>query len=363
MFDKYSAPIVTKILKFIVAAAFYYSGLLWLWLAFRERRSTRPLILMYHRILNEDDDQMRYAQRSLVVSERIFASQMAFLVRKYNFIPLSKLADALIENRTLPKWSLVITFDDGWRDNFSCAFPVLQIYKIPATIFLTVNYIESNRTLWFLRIGYILASNILAPEKIMKILSSFTGGYASPYPGDTGFMELLKKYKMDVIENLINRLSEESSNSGIESSDSREMLNWNEIVSMKQFGVDFGSHGLSHSILTLLSPAEIKEELCLSKMILEEKIGEKVLSFAYPNGNHDPKVRSLVREAGYKCALATNASAVEDNSIDPFMLGRIGIHNDISTGPFGNFSKSLLMFHISGLYDILRALFGRGKEI
>jgi peptidoglycan/xylan/chitin deacetylase (PgdA/CDA1 family) len=305
---------------------------------------------MYHRIIDASDNDTRFTQPGLVVFPGIFTAQMAFLKREFEIIALPKLVESLETDQPIPPNAVVITFDDGWEDNYTNAFPILRELDIPATIFLTIDYIETGRKMWFLCAGYILASNKIAPNDIIRIYNSITEENIASYPGNDNFLEMLKKYDSKTIEEVIIKLSEAAGLGESEFFSLGKMLNWDQIMKME--GIDFGSHGLSHSIMTLLNSEQIRRELCESKRIIEEKLGTEAISFAYPNGNFNSEIKAMVREARYKCALATSNT----EKPDLLALGRIGVHNDISIGPLGGFSKALFMYRISGLDARLKSI-------
>lgn len=99
-------------------------------------------IIMYHSINTKSNPQMK----RLVVTPQTFERQMRFLKEKrYNVLPLEVLADLIRNKKKIPARSLAITFDDGYKDNYTYAFPVLKKYNLPATIFIIVNEVDSNR--------------------------------------------------------------------------------------------------------------------------------------------------------------------------------------------------------------------------
>jgi hypothetical protein len=135
-------------------------------------------------------------------------------------------------------------------------------------------------------------------------------------------------------------------------SDSPSMLNWEEIAILEKNQISFGSHSINHSILTQLDKAEARKEIFDSKKEIERKLGRPVLTFAYPNGDLNDLAKDLVKKAGYRCAV-TLGSGLNGKHTDLFSLSRRNIHESLSTGLGGRFSKALFACQINGILDLL----------
>ncbi len=294
-------------------------------------------ILTYHRILEHNSE---YIEPGMYVSRDMFDMQMQTLRNQYSVIKLSTLARALGGHDILPqpnKPYCIITFDDGWRDNYENAFPVLKKYSIPATIFLTTDYIGSNKWFWPDEIKYLIMHNQ------GKLIAQVTG---------ISFSKNLEKFSDIVIKELkeryyteIEKVMEKVKQQCIISIDtnSRRMVNESEIKEMSEYGIEFGSHSHTHRILDKLSRKEINFELTKSKEILENKGINFVPIFCYPNGNYNQDIINCVKESGYNAAVTTKRGHIDLRNIkqlDLFTLPRIGIHNDIS------YTESLFQWRI-----------------
>jgi hypothetical protein len=147
-------------LKTLLAGFLFYSGLLHLYLFLRDNLfgSEKVRILLYHRVLDLQREKNLYSLPGIIVSVKMFDEHVKYLFKNYNVISLENLVDSLKNNLPFPKKGVVITFDDGWRDNYSFAFPILKKYNLPATIFLTSGYIGTNKTFW--------------PEQVISVLKS-----------------------------------------------------------------------------------------------------------------------------------------------------------------------------------------------
>lgn len=357
-----------KIVKLILAFSTFYSGILSLYLHLKGKLFLRPdfTILMYHRVLDAAHIGQNHLPSGMVTLESTFDKQMQYLRKNFNVIPLDALIGYLKDRKNLPPRSIIITFDDGWRDNYIFAFPILKRYDLPATIFLSTDYIGTSKIFWFQAINFILRSRALTSQKMTHILNKFeqisleerkalvrSSALVDP------FIEKLKRIKPDIQERIVREMIKESDLRTNEIGKRRWMLDWEEIEKMGEKQISFGSHACSHRILTHLNLADIKRELIQSKRAIEEKTERPVNCFAYPNGDYSPKIRELVKEAGYLCGCAVEGAGGRQDEIDLFALPRIGIHEGMSIGIKGGFSKALFACHIAGFFIRRRREHGR----
>lgn len=336
---------IKSLIRRSLAGAYYYAGL------YRRAHRGKVLILAYHRVL-ADDDPKGAVQPGMYVNRSVFERQVAFLKTEYEVISFNTLLQ-FWENRTfdLRKKYCVVTFDDGWLDNYRHAYPVLKKYRLPATIFLPTAYIGTNRWFWPDSFAYFLGRDRLthldaeARKRLFDLLRNFSG--AIPSADDNLFsvdalnklIESLKGRSPEDLEKLIQEIS------GVLSQplpSERVFLNWEEVREMSRHGISFGSHSSNHLILTGLPSGRIRHELEGSQRILKEKGLNYLPVFCYPNGNSSEAVRKAVREAGYRAAVG-GAGLEEIRPKDIFNIRRIGVHNDISR------TVPLFSWHVSDL--------------
>jgi len=322
------------------------------------------VILMYHRVIEDPDSPQEYTQPGIAVSNRSFDLQMAFLAKKYHVLRLDQLIKLLQNGRRLPRRCAVITFDDGWRDNFLNAYPILQRHNLPATIFLSTDFIGTGRKFWFLQVGFLLADGKLSAKDLVEILekvqcdSSKTIPSGSDKSRDIGliavdpnlFMEYLKQFSRSTIKKIIADMICRSGLSHTEWPDREWTLTWEDIKQMSPEIVEFGSHGCSHNILTIMEADEICRELMESKKLIEEKIQKPVRSFAYPNGDYNDQIKELVQKAGYDCAVTVIGCNAAETPDDRYALRRINVNEGSTLGPAGRFSRSMFACLIEGIF-------------
>jgi peptidoglycan/xylan/chitin deacetylase (PgdA/CDA1 family) len=228
---------------------------------FRFINRKKLLILYYHRIVKKDE-LINVQNINMYIDIGNFYSQMKFLTGYYRPISEEEVA-VFIETGGLPDYSVWVTFDDGWKDNYTNAFPILKKYNIPATLFVTTGYVNK----------------IVTPKR---------------------------------------------------ASGSDIFMNWQEIKEVAQNGISIGAHTVSHRILSVLSDAEIEREIAESKNEIEQRLGKRIVSFAYPVGKRQhyslEKCIPVLKKNNFKLAVTTIGGF---NTIEPkkeyFNLKRMGL--------------------------------------
>ena len=221
----------------------------------------------------------------------IFESHVSWLTRHYDPIPFALFYKAVGERdrSILPPHPIVITLDDGWQGNVEL-IPVLIKYRIPVMIYLTAGMIGTSRRFWWLAV-------------------KLQGGDPKP----------LKRLPIhEFFEVLHDRFSYEPENEYSE----RCALSWDEVRRLRKTGlVEFGSHSLTHPILSNCTDDIAREEICQSKYLLESKLNQPIIHFSYPNGNHSIRDRELLRAAGYATGRTVREGWVNiDTATDPYNL-------------------------------------------
>ena len=124
-------------LKKILFICFYYT---FIWI---KRKQSGLTVLTYHKISDAPD-----IHDSMKVSKTTFENQIIYLKKYYTIISGDQLADILIHGNAFPENSCLITFDDGWLDNYTNAFPILKKHEVPAVIFISTDFVGTNTTFW-----------------------------------------------------------------------------------------------------------------------------------------------------------------------------------------------------------------------
>jgi len=277
-------------------------------------------------------------QPGMYVSPDTFNQHLKFLSERFTVVSLKELSAILKDNKdvSFDRPVCVITFDDGWKDFYDYAFPLLQKYNLPATVFLPTSYIGTNNKFW----TDVFANLLLLKRNIsldFKIESEFSetliqldnlhGSYESKLEHG---IEILKKFPRIQI---IKFLDELSTIWGISEVGDRDFMSWSEVDEMKSTGIiSYGSHTVSHEILTTITEDEVRNELVDSRNELLEKgvMDRSCQSFCYPNGGFSHEITEMVRDSGYHIAVTTKGgwNHSDENLVT---LNRVGIHQDMAS--------------------------------
>ncbi len=294
---------------------------------------------MYHRITSGRSAPMAYPHSGMVVEEETFNIQMKYLKENFQVLPLGDLVSSLKDERENGRIKCSITFDDGWKDNFDYAFPILMEYGLPATIFLTTRYVNSFKWFWYDKLIF-LADKLFKsenPKKIMKVFpynSSVELSYIPEMMKDPAFffdslIEKVKELPSQERDDLLDKLSNLAQASPYENEQNRCFLNWKEICQMHSQNISFGAHGATHESLTQLDNHQIEEEIIESKKEIETHLGDHVEGFCYPDGSYNSEIITILKRHGFQYACTTEPG-FNGSETDLFRLRRISIHNDIS---------------------------------
>jgi len=299
-------------------------------------------ILNYHRVNNFNDP---FTIDSVAATD--FENQMRYLSRNYQVLSLAEIYDHLRNHQTLPKQCLAITFDDGYDDNYTFAYPILKNYNLPATIFLTVDCVETRAPLWFDQVLSAFKAtrkkNFVCPltDEVSRIQDT-----GQKFQTAHVMLERLKKAGNDQRKkSIIDVLNELGVPSTGEFPHASNLLTWPRIKEMCHNNISFGSHTMTHPILATLPVSEVEYEVTASKRIIENKIDTAVNFLAYPNGkamDFNESVIQTVALAGYKAAMTT-LSAINTPDSDPYTWGRYKPWQN----PVEYFSMALFMHRLS----------------
>ncbi len=331
---------IKSLLRTSVAEALYVSNL------HRLRHKGKVTILTYHRVLSRNDLHKHWVQPGMYVETGVFEQHVQFLQEHF---------DVLSFHELLARWHsrdwdddrryCVITFDDGWLDNYQNAYPILRRHRIPATIFLPTNFVGTAEWFWPEKLSCLIKEMLsrvngekwrsMGSRVFIEFLNidetrirAVSQGEATRQAFADDIIEHCKNLSPEIITQFINALASELR---FALPQERVLMNWEEVAHMSGDGIAFGSHSCSHRILTKLSLDEVRAELAGSQRVLQDRTKNYVPVFCYPNGNSNADIQTLVQECGYQAATGVRSGVEGRRPDNKFELRRVSIHNDMTS--------------------------------
>lgn len=332
-----------RILRLSAAGFLHYSGLLELRRLLRQHalEAQDVCVLGFHRVLNEEAMAQSKSLPGIVLKEETFVRILEHLSGRFQVLSLAEFLAVPAGN--LERRRCLLTFDDGWEDNYTTAYPLLQRFRMPATILATTGWIGNGDGSWVEKLRRALEEPALR-QSIEARFKDVTSDSAA-LDSDERIIEYLKHKPTAERDRILRScLPSELVRQGNGSYE--RMLSWQQVRDMNSHGVEFGAHTVTHPLLPYEEDAVVERELTESKQALETALGTKVRAFAYPNGDWDERVRSWVQRAGYECAFTTQRGWHRVGA-DLFTIRRILLHEGNVTGLDGRFSPAAFAFTLA----------------
>jgi len=303
------------------------------------------VVLAYHRVCDIKKESYKFDIELVSASRNSFDYQIKHIKKYYNPISMEQLIDSIERKVSLPKRPILITFDDGFDDNYLNAFPILKKYNVPATIFLSTGYIDTNNVIWFDRLASLIFLTDLNTLNISEIGKTYNLGAVKSKRGE--IMEIicedLKLIPNIEREKILNDLYDKYENIEEMDASQSKMLDWNQVKEMNSSIINFGSHTVTHPILSRLTNEELDYELLESKKQIELNLNSPINSISYPNGNESSyndlvinKAKSFGYKVGFTYIPGNNPLPIKNN----FILKRLHIESYTDN----NYFRFLLCF-------------------
>lgn len=288
-------------------------------------------VLRYHSVREEPELYANSIGAGIVHSRRAFAEQMELLARRFHPVSLGETLHFLRREKPIPRRAVVVTFDDGYADNFEIVAPVLARFGIQAAFYLTVGSVASGNPPWFCRLRRAFASTQKkvwtdSTDGSVRSLAALKEGEAAYRIAADRCARLAGKAQEQALQAIERDLDVEplSAREGL-------MLSWEQARALQQAGHTIGSHTLTHPNLAHVEEAAARQELEESKRILEKEVGVPVVHFSYPHPTLDPhwteQTVAMTEKAGYQTAVTATAGPVQKRD-NPLTVRRISAPGD-----------------------------------
>lgn len=320
------------------------------WSRFRKRRQL--LGLCYHSVI-DDDAPANDSRTRLAVGVSQFEAQMAELRRRWQPVSASRIREAVEMGKPLPENAVNVSFDDGYRNNLDLALPILEKYDIPATIFVTTDFIGTEKPIWPLEMG----ERIVAwPHPTLKI-GDVENGLQFELPTDlprrsalaVELVEQIKNRSLDERNQILEFLRRETGELPSLTPWQRQLyrfLDWDDVRQLAKRNIEIGAHTCSHPNLATLAKsdaASLDHELREPKRIIEKELGVECDMIAYPFGSAESfsdVVLESARQVGYRLGF-TLLDRRNATTLDAMQIHRICIHREHTLASFQSLASGI----------------------
>ena len=287
-------------------------------------RGKGAAILMYHSVL-EDPSSVADSLGGMIHSRAIFAGQMELLAREFHPVSLDQVSRFVRGEEDLPERAVVVTFDDGYRDNFEMAMPILDRVGVPAAFYVTVDCIENRRLPWPSRLRYSFRKT---GKKEWKDGAGKAWSLGSEREREAAYLAACDRVATlagTEQERVVSQIESDLTMT-LPAESGHLMMTWEQVRGLAQHGHIVGSHTMTHPNLAHVGIEDARWELIQSKERMEAQTSAKVIHFSYPcpalSPNWTEETTKEARRAGYATAVTTSSGLARRND-NPLVLKRV----------------------------------------
>lgn len=353
--------VVRRAVKSAAAGVLHYSGLRRAMAAYRRSQSggRRILIVSYHRVVNDFTGEVQRSIPGLLISQETFRRHLEeAAAADYEFATIGEAVDVMAGRRVARRDLCVVTFDDGYRDVYRYAYPVLKQMGIPAIVYLPTALIGTNKRFNHDRLFHLIRRAqerrfrpyfSAMPAPAMELLEPVLNGQKT---ASAALDDFIGEYPTSVLTEVIEALEQQLGGGRDLMPEQGDLMDWDEVRRMARDGFDFGAHTLGHTVLTLEPSEVVEREILESKRAVEREVGRPCVDFAYCNGWYSDEVIRVLAAHGFRSGVTT-----EDlpNRIggDPFTLKRKVLWENFSIGLLGDYSSALTGCQFDDCFGVL----------
>ena len=297
------------------------------------------LIAMYH--YTRDLKHSRYPEIK-GLDKSLFCDQIEYMKNNFNVVTMEQVIDAVQGKSELPECALLLTFDDGYIDNYTVALPVLEEFGVQGSFFIPGKTFTTHQLLDVNKIHYILASADIMKlaDDVKKEMDFYRGREFDYAPTDELFNEYAVANRFDCketifVKRMLQTVLPEQLRNTISSNLFEKYVGVNEetlayelymteeqIRTMKRHGMFIGLHGYDHYWLGNLETEQMKQDITKALEVMDEFIDRKQWVMNYPYGNYSQVVLDFIKEQGACVGLTTEVRVAELGKDNPLTLPR-----------------------------------------
>ncbi|MBI4638167.1 MAG: polysaccharide deacetylase family protein [Candidatus Rokubacteria bacterium] len=313
-----------------------------------------PLVIGYHRVVADRPARVRSAIPPMLVSRRMLERHLDWIGRRFRFVSLDELGSRLESGEGLATPLAAVTFDDGYRDVYDHAFPLLARKGIPAAVFVVADWIGNPSPLPHDRLYLLLTRAWPTARDVLSRLGVLPPGSGTPRaPSDpfSALRLLLTTLSQAGIARVIAALEEQTAidDGALEG---LRPLAWEMLAEMRRAGITVGSHTRTHPVLTRETQPRVSAEIAGSRSALQARLGTPIDHFAYPDGAFDAEIVEAVAAAGYRFAYTTCRH--RDPRHPLLTIPRRLLWENSCLDAAGRFSSAVASCLTHGVFDLAR---------
>ncbi len=298
------------------------------------------LILAYHRVRDVvDEDAFGFDLDLVSASCAQFRAQMSLLRERFNPVRFADLAAALAGGPPLPPRAVIVSFDDGYDDNYRCAFPILRELGVPAMFFVSTGHIDSGRPYaydWLVHLVLRMDASRLRIDEL-GVDVELPASRAARRAIAAGVLDRMKSVPAAAQAAIVDRLEGESGLSRAHGHADCRPMSWEQLREMHAGGMEIGSHGIWHNMLARLDADAMRAEVAGSQRALTDALGVPCTVISYPVGGvdaYDDGVVAAARDAGFVvgCSYVSGTNRVPP--AEPFALRRLAVERHMDAAWF-----------------------------
>jgi len=303
--------------------------------------STPFYVLLYHGVYADNDELGLYNSAGKHIAQARFEAQMRHLSAARPLVSMGTIADALQGDAHLPCGAVAVTFDDGFLNNFTVAWPVLDKYQIPATIYLATGFIGTDRRIWTDQLEAVILET--RQTSFTLTAGNETKAYSLANAPDrlsalSDIKKMCKKMSEDEKEELVDQLAARLGLPDGTPHPLDKFMDWSQVREMDESSlIDFGAHTADHVSLTRVSREQMREQIDRSAAAVAENLGKDCRYFSYPEGQPDDvdaNVIDYLRACGFDHAPLAVEGTNYLGKTHPFHIARCMVGFEKRPYPF-----------------------------
>lgn len=286
--------------------------------------NNKIIIFNYHRI-RKDNSPTRFDDSVFGPDAKRFRQEMEWIKKETKVLNEEELLEIVYQKKRIKEICSLVTFDDGYRDNFDIAYPILKELNIPAMFFIPTHHMTTRHLGWWDIVAYFVKHTNMNQFIFQNIEYNTVNKNALI----KNFINQLKMSEPVYIEKFLHQLSE-SLNVPFPDINlqSEELMTWEQLKIMISNGMVIGSHSHDHSILSRQDSETLATQLSKSITILESNLNKKINSIAYPVGGYqhfNEVTKAVSKDVGFKLGFSYLTGFNKADEVDPYNVKRMGI--------------------------------------